>query len=69
MYAIRSYYDFALASELKADEHGPALCDGKIDGFVYLVGHPSATTVMTKTVTPRRGVSAVEALTKRNNFV
>src|SRR5258706_1386913 len=22
--------DFALASELKADEHGPALCDGKI---------------------------------------
>jgi len=34
--------DFALASELKADEHGPALCDGKIDGFFYLVGHPSA---------------------------
>ena len=33
--------DFALASELKADEHGPALCDGKIDGqkdeyFVFL---------------------------------
>ena len=34
--------DFALASELKADEHGPALCDGKIDGFFYGVGHPSA---------------------------
>ena len=34
--------DFALASELKADEHGPALCDGKIDGFIYGVGHPSA---------------------------
>jgi TRAP transporter TAXI family solute receptor len=34
--------DFSLASELKADEHGPALCDGKIDGFLYLVGHPSA---------------------------
>ena len=34
--------DFGLASELKADEHGPALCDGKIDGFFYLVGHPSA---------------------------
>ena len=34
--------DFALASELKADEHGPALCDGKIDGFFYAVGHPSA---------------------------
>ncbi|HPA91790.1 MAG TPA: TAXI family TRAP transporter solute-binding subunit, partial [Quisquiliibacterium sp.] len=34
--------DFGLASELKADEHGPALCDGKIDGFFYGVGHPSA---------------------------
>jgi TRAP transporter TAXI family solute receptor len=34
--------DFGLAAELKADEHGPALCDGKIDGFFYAVGHPSA---------------------------
>ena len=34
--------DFSLASELKADEHGPALCDGKIDGFIFGVGHPSA---------------------------
>ena len=34
--------DFSLAAELKADEHGPALCDGKIDGFFYGVGHPSA---------------------------
>src|SRR6266542_2361867 len=34
--------DFSLASELKADEHGSALCDGKIDGFFYGVGHPSA---------------------------
>jgi uncharacterized protein len=34
--------DFSLASELKADEQGPALCDNKIDGFYYGVGHPSA---------------------------
>ena len=34
--------DFALASELRPDEHGSALCDGKIDGFFYGVGHPSA---------------------------
>jgi len=34
--------DFSLAAELKADEHAPALCDGKIDGFFYGVGHPSA---------------------------
>jgi TRAP transporter TAXI family solute receptor len=32
----------SLAAELKADEHGPALCDNKIDGFFYGVGHPSA---------------------------
>ncbi len=34
--------DFSLASELKPDEHGAALCDNKIDAFVYVVGHPSA---------------------------
>jgi TRAP transporter TAXI family solute receptor len=34
--------DFSLASELKADEHSAALCDNKIDGFFYGVGHPSA---------------------------
>jgi TRAP transporter TAXI family solute receptor len=34
--------DFSLAAELKADEHGPALCDNKIDAFYYGVGHPSA---------------------------
>lgn len=34
--------DLSLASELKADEHGAALCDNKIDGFFYAVGHPSA---------------------------
>ncbi len=34
--------DFSLAAELKADEHGAALCDNQIDGFFYGVGHPSA---------------------------
>ena len=34
--------DFSLAAELKADEHGPAVCDNKIDAFFYGVGHPSA---------------------------
>ena len=34
--------DFSLVSEMKADEHGPALCDNKIDGFAYVVGNPSA---------------------------
>lgn len=33
--------DFKLASELKASEMSQALCDNKIDAFVYVVGHPS----------------------------
>ncbi len=37
-----SMADFSLASELKPDEHGAALCDNKIDGFAYVVGHPAA---------------------------
>ena len=34
--------DFALTSELKPDEHGPALCDNKIDGFAFVVASPAA---------------------------
>lgn len=34
--------DFSLVSELRPDEHGAALCDGKIDGFIFAVGHPAA---------------------------
>jgi len=33
--------DFALASELKSAEQSAALCDGKIDAFVFTVGHPA----------------------------
>jgi TRAP transporter TAXI family solute receptor len=33
--------DFALLAELKASEMAPALCDNKIDAFVYTVGHPN----------------------------
>lgn len=34
--------DFSYVGEARADEHGPALCDGKIDAFFFVVGHPSA---------------------------
>jgi TRAP transporter TAXI family solute receptor len=34
--------DFSLAAELNPDEQGTALCENKIDGFFYGVGHPSA---------------------------
>lgn len=61
--------DFSLASELKADEHGPALCDNKIDAFFYGVGHPSAniqdpTTACGAQLVPITG-PAVDALVKK----
>jgi uncharacterized protein len=64
--------DFSMASELKADEHGPALCDGKIDGFFYLVGHPSAniqdpTMVCGATLVPLTG-PAVDKLVKEKPY-
>ena len=64
--------DFALASELKADEHGPALCDGKIDGFFYLVGHPSANIQDPTTVCGAKLISvtgpAVDKLVKEKPY-
>ena len=35
--------DFSLISSLPGSERAQALCDGKIDAFVYVVGHPSGT--------------------------
>ena len=64
--------DFSLAGELKADEHGPALCDNKIDGFFYGVGHPSAniqdpTTTCGAKLVPLTG-PAVDKLIKENSY-
>ena len=36
--------DLALAAEMKSAETGAAICDGKIDSYFWLVGHPSALT-------------------------
>jgi uncharacterized protein len=64
--------DFSLASELKADEHGPALCDGKIDGFFYTIGHPSAniqdpTTACGAKLVPMTG-PAIDKLVAEKSF-
>jgi len=64
--------DFSLASELKADEHGAALCDNKIDGFFYGVGHPSAniqdpTTTCGAKLVPLTG-PAIDKLVAGNPF-
>lgn len=37
-----SYRDFEVATELAASEMSEALCSGRIDAFVYVVGHPNA---------------------------
>lgn len=64
--------DFSLASELKADEHGPALCDNKIDGFFYGVGHPSANIQDPTTTCGAKLVSitgpAIDKLVAANSF-
>ncbi len=36
--------DLALAAQLKSSEMAGALCDNKIDGYFFAVGHPSAST-------------------------
>ena len=36
--------DLALAAEMKSAETGQAVCDDKIDAYLWLVGHPSALT-------------------------
>ncbi|MBS3911883.1 MAG: TAXI family TRAP transporter solute-binding subunit [Hydrogenophaga sp.] len=64
--------DFSLAAELKADEHGAALCDNKIDGFFYGVGHPSANiqdpiTTCGARLVPMTG-PAVDKLVKANSY-
>jgi uncharacterized protein len=64
--------DFSLAAELRPDEHGQALCDGKIDGFFYGVGHPSAniqdpTTICGAKLVPLTG-AAVDKLVKENPY-
>ncbi len=36
--------DLRMAAEMKSAETGQAVCDGKIDAYFWLVGHPSALT-------------------------
>lgn len=60
---------FSVPSELRPDEQGAALCDGKIDGFFYGVGHPSAniqdpTATCGAKIIPLEG-EAVDALVDR----
>ena len=64
--------DYSLAGELKADEQGSALCDNKIDGFFYGVGHPSAAIQDPTTACGAKLISltgpAVDALVKAHPY-
>jgi TRAP transporter TAXI family solute receptor len=64
--------DFALASEYKPDEQGAALCDGRIDGFGYMVGSPVANIQEVMTACGARLVPlsgpAIERLIEENPY-
>ncbi len=64
--------DLKLAAEMKSAETGQAVCDGKIDAYFWLVGHPSALTQESLATCPSRLVHvrgpAVEKLVADNPF-
>lgn len=53
--------DLLLAAELKSAETSAALCDGKIDAYFWLVGHPSALTQETLSTCEANLVNATGA--------
>lgn len=64
--------DFKLASELKGSERSQALCDNKIDAFVYVVGHPNgsikeATTSCDAKLVPANG-KAIDKIVADNPY-
>jgi uncharacterized protein len=63
---------FQMVSELRADEHGAALCANKIDAFIFGAGHPSAniqhpTLACDARLVPLTG-AAVDALVSKNPY-
>ena len=51
--------DLKLASDMKSAETSGALCDNKIDGYFWLVGHPSGLTQETLASCPSKLVSGL----------
>lgn len=64
--------DLKLATELKSAEMAQALCGDKIDGYFWLVGHPSASTAEAVASCDARLVEvtgpAIDRLVKDNSF-
>ena len=64
--------DLKLASAMKSAEMAGALCDNKIDGYFWLVGHPSGSTAETVAscnalIVPATGPE-IDKLVKENSF-
>ncbi len=64
--------DFTLVSQLKASEHAEALCDNRIDAFIYVIGHPNASiqeaaTTCQVTIMPVEG-PAIDSLLAENPY-
>ncbi|UCH38835.1 MAG: TAXI family TRAP transporter solute-binding subunit [Gammaproteobacteria bacterium] len=64
--------DLKLAAEMKSAETGQAVCDGKIDAYFWLVGHPSALTQESLATCDAHLVhvkgAAIDKLVKDNSF-
>ncbi len=64
--------DLKLAAEMKSAETGQAVCDGKIDAYFWLVGHPSALTQESLATCPSRLVHvtgpAIDKLVADNSY-
>ncbi|MEO1649542.1 MAG: TAXI family TRAP transporter solute-binding subunit [Pseudomonadota bacterium] len=64
--------DLKVAAELKSAETGQALCDGKIDAYSWLVGHPSALTQETLSTCDAKLVNvtgeAIDKLVADNSY-
>jgi len=64
--------DLKLAAEMKSAETGQAVCDGKIDAYFWLVGHPSALTQESLATCDAHLVEvkgpAIDKLVKENSF-
>lgn len=64
--------EFTVAAELAAAQMPAALCDGSLDAYVYVVGHPSANITEAVTTCGAKLVDvvdpAVDALVERNPY-
>lgn len=60
-----TYNDFKVASELQASEMSEALCSGRIDAFIYTVGHPNTSIGEATTFCESRLISLPSSLIQR----